>query len=79
MERETSSSTTTNNPNSEPIPLNKVGQYNDGEEANTTLLVELHGYKHIAILDSGAGIAIATKSTWEQWGEPTLRQSMMKL
>ena len=28
---------------------------------------------------TGAGIAIATKSTWEQWGKPTLRQSRMKL
>ena len=30
-------------------------------------------------MDSGVGIVIATKSTWEQWGKPTLKQSQMKL
>ena len=79
MERVVPSSTTTLNHKSEPIPLNKVGEYIDGEDANTTLLVELNGCKHITILDSGAGIAIATKSTWEQWGKPALRKSRMKL
>ena len=79
MERAASSTKTSCKPKSEPVPLNKVGQYNDGEDANTTLPVELNGCKHIAILDSGAGIAIATKSTWEQWGKPALRQSRMKL
>ena len=53
MERAISFSTTTHNPKSEPIPLNKVGQCNDGEDANTTLPIELNGCKHIAILDSG--------------------------
>ena len=66
VEKVASSSTTTCIPKSELVPINKVGQHNDGEDANTTLLVELKGYKHISILDSGAGIAIATKSTWEQ-------------
>ena len=63
MERALSSSTTTKYPKSEPIPLNKVGQYIDGEDANTTLPIELNGCKHIAILDSGVGIVMATKST----------------
>ena len=58
MESETFSSISMKYPKSEPVPLNKVGQYNDGEDANTTLPVELNGCKHIAILDSGAGIAI---------------------
>ena len=79
MERAASSTTTSCKPKSEPVPINKGGQYNDGEDANTTLPVELNGCKHIAILDSGAGIAIATKSTWEQWGKLALRQSRMKL
>ena len=33
----------------------------------------------IAILDSGAGISIATKSIWEKWGKPTVRQTRMRL
>ena len=49
-----------------------------GKMQNTTLPIELNG-KHIAILDSGAGIAIATKNTWEQWGKPALILSQMKL
>ena len=79
MERMASYSTTTCKSKIEPIPKNKVGQYNDGEDANTTLPVELNDCKHIAILDSGVCITIATKSTWEQWGKPTLRQSQMRL
>ena len=79
MERVATSSITTKNPKSEPVPLNKVEQYNDGEDANTTLPVELNGCKHIAILDSGARIAIATKNTWEQCEKLALRQLWMKL
>ena len=46
-------------------PLNKVGEYCEGEDGSTTLLVELNECKHKAILNSGVRIAIATKSTWE--------------
>ena len=31
--------------------------------------------KHTDILDSGAGIAIATKRTWESWDRPSLRRT----
>ena len=79
MEKVATSSTTTNNPKSEPVLLNKVRQNNDGNDANTTLPRELNGCKHIAILESGVGIAIATKSTWEQWGKLVLQQSRMEL
>ena len=72
IEKVASFSSNTKYPKSEPIPLNKVGQYNDGKDGNTTLLVELNGCKHITILDSGASIAIATKKTWEQWGKTSL-------
>ena len=50
---------------SEPVPLNKVGDYCEGEDGNTTLPVEYNGHKNLAILDSGAGIAIVTKQVWE--------------
>ena len=33
----------------------------------------------MAILDSGAGVAIATKEVWDAWGNPALRKTRMKL
>ena len=62
-----------------PVPLNKVGKYCEGEDGNTTLPVELNNMKHTDILDSGAGIAIATKRTWESWDRPALRRTRIKL
>ena len=46
----------------EPIPINKVGDYCEGEDSNTTLPVEFNEVKSMAILDSEPGVAIATKS-----------------
>ena len=45
----------------EPIPFNKVKDYCEREDNNTTLPVEFNDIKSMAILDSGAGLAIATK------------------
>ena len=63
----------------EPIPLNKVGDYFEGDDGNTTLLVEFNEVNNLAILDSGARVAIATKQVWESWGKPALRRTRMKL
>ena len=41
---------------SELVPLNKVGDYCEGEDGNTTLPVEYDNHKSLAILDSGVGI-----------------------
>ena len=54
----------------QPVPLNKVGEYCEAEDGNTTLPVEFNRVKTKAILDSGAGIAIATKTMWEKWEKP---------
>ena len=62
-----------------PVPLNKVGDYCEGDDGNTTLPVEYKGVRSLAILDSGAGVAIATKQVWEAWGKPALRKTRMKL
>ena len=59
----------------EPVPLNKVGEYCEGEDGNITIPVEHNNIKTLAILDSGAGVAIATKSIWEAWGRPAIRQT----
>ena len=62
-----------------PIPPNKVGDYCEGEDSNTTSPVSYQGVKTFAILDSGAVVAIATKGIWEAWGRPALRKTRMKL
>ena len=67
------------NGNIEPVPLNKVGDYCEGEDSNTTIPIEFKGTNTLAILDSGAGVAIATKKIWESWGRPALRKTRMKL
>ena len=36
------------------VPLNKVGEYCEGEDENTTLPIEYKGVKTMAILDNGA-------------------------
>ena len=43
------------------IALNKVGDYCEGEDSNTTIPVTYQGETTLAILDSGARVAIATK------------------
>ena len=63
----------------EPIPLNKEGEYYEGDDGNTTLPVEYAGHSIFAILDCGSGVAIATKKVWEIWGKPPLKQTCMKL
>ena len=61
------------------MPLNKVGDYCEGEDSNTIIPVEFQGKRTLAILDSGAGVAIATKKIWESWGKPAMRKTRMKL
>ena len=62
----------------EPVPINKVGNYCEGEDGNTTLPVEYKDVKSLAILDSGAGVAI-TKQIWESWSKLDLRKTRMRL
>ena len=59
--------------------MNKVTGLKVKDAKNTTLPVECEEIKTIAILDSGAGISIATKSIWEKWGKPTVRSTQMNL
>ena len=40
-----------------PIPINKVSDYYQGEDKNTTLLVKYAGQTSMATLDSGARVA----------------------
>ena len=63
----------------EPIPIKKFGDYCEGEDGNTTLPVKFNEVQSLAILDNGAGIAIATKEVWDSWGNLALRKTRMKL
>ena len=63
----------------QPVPVNKVGEYCEGEDGNITLPAKYNNVKTLAVLDSGAAIAIATKSLWEAWGKPAIRRMQMKL
>ena len=61
------------------VPLNKVGEYYEGADGNITLPIEYNDVKNLAILDSGARVAIATKHIWEKWGRPAIRKTRLKL
>ena len=53
------------------IPFNKVSSYQESnkDKGNATLPLEYNGVKRLAILDTGAGIGIATRAMlWEKWG-----------
>jgi hypothetical protein len=63
----------------EPVPINKVGDYCEGDDGNTTSPVEFNNVQSLAILDSGAGVATSTKQIWDSWGQPALRKTRMKL
>ena len=60
----------------QPIPINQVGE---DEEGNITLIVEYNQVKSLAILDSGARVALIIVQVWEAWGKPALRKTQMKL
>ena len=63
----------------EPVPLNKVGDYSEGNDSNTTLPIEFNKVQSLAILDSGARVALVTVRVWEAWGNLALRKMWMKL
>ena len=44
----------------ESIPLNKVGDYIEGNDNNTTFSIEYNDVQSLAILESGAGVALIT-------------------
>lgn len=71
--------TSTESEEKEPIPVSKVGQYQPKDEGNTSLPTEIANVVSIAILDSGAGISIATKTIWEKWEKPSVRRTRMNL
>ena len=63
----------------EPVPLNKVVDFCEGDDGNTTILADFNEVRILAILDSGVGIAIATNQVCESWEKQALRKIRMKL
>ena len=63
----------------ELVPLNKVGDYSERNDNNTTLLVKYHEVQILAILDSGVGVVLVTIHIWEAWRKPNLWKNWMKL
>ena len=61
------------------VLLNKIGEYCEGAKGNITLPIEYNNEKTLAILDSGARIAIATKSVWEVWRKLAICKKRLKL
>ena len=50
----------------ELVSINKMSKKMGTSEGNTTLPVEHRNVVFIAILDSGTGMSVATKSIWEK-------------
>lgn len=44
-----------------------------------TIRVEFQGQQTLAILDSGTGVAIATKKIWESWEKLAIKKTRIKL
>lgn len=79
MSKSTNESEQQKRVNCKPVPIKKVGDYYEGEDGNTMLPVEFNNVKSLAILDSGAGVAIATKQIWDSWGQLALSKTRMQL
>ena len=46
---------------------------------NDPLQITVNTVKYFAILDTGAGVSIVTKATWEKWGKEPLQTTQMGL
>ena len=66
-------------PEMEHVSINKMSKKMGSSKGNTTLPVEHESIIFMAILDSRAGMSVATKSIWEKWGKPTVRSTQMSL
>ena len=56
------------------VPINKLGQYVEGDYLNAIIPLSYHHRKVEALLDGGAGVSIMTKQCWEKWGSPPMEK-----
>lgn len=63
------------------VSLNKLNNHGrfKAKNGHTTLPVQVLNVKTFAILDTGAGISIATKEIWQKWGAIALNKTRMEL
>ena len=54
--------------------LNNYGKHRAGK-GNSMLPIQISRVKTLAILDTGAGVSIATKAMWIKWGQLFLRKT----
>ena len=64
-----------------PEHLCKLSQYvkAENDKGNASLQISVNAIKSLAILDTGAGVSIITKETWEKWGKDPLQPTRMGL
>ena len=66
---------------SRKVPVCRVANYEQSskDKGNATFPVEVDGIKTMKILNTGAGISIATKAIWDQWEKQALHKTHMAL
>ena len=65
----------TANTSVQKLSLNKLNKYGKhrADKGNSMLPIQMGKVKTLAILDTGAGVSIATKLMWIKWGQLSLR------
>ena len=63
------------------LSFNKLNNYGKhrADKGNSMLPIQMGKVKTLAILDTGAGVSIATKAMWIKWGQLSLRKTQMEL
>ena len=63
------------------LSFNKLNNYgkHTADKGNSMLPIQMGKVKSLAILDSGAGVSIATKAMWFKWGQLSLQKTRMEL
>ena len=55
--------------------LNNYGKHR-ADKGNSMLPIQMGKVKTLAILDTGAGVSIATKAMWIKWGQLSLQKTV---
>ena len=63
------------------LSFNKLNNYGKhrADKGNSMLPIQMGKVKTLAILDTGAGVSIATKAMWIKWGQLSLQKTRIEL